>query len=238
MVTDTAVHAEDVVPVRSRISWGAVVAGSVLALSLYFLLALLGSAVGFSVGDRVNPHNLATGAAVYAIAVTAVCLFIGGYVASQLTTGENKVEGSLYGIFVWATVFALLLWLTATGVKVGFNAMVGVAAAGTVAADTTRSGDWEASARQAGIAQERIDELKARAKDAPASAKRAVEDPQNQQAAADAATRVTWYAFFGAWVSMMAAAAGGYIGSGPTLRLFAVSYGRAERDGRPVLAGG
>ena len=41
------VHAEDLIPVRSRITWGAILAGSVLALSLYFLLALLGGAVGF-----------------------------------------------------------------------------------------------------------------------------------------------------------------------------------------------
>ena len=34
----------------------------------------------------------------------------------------------------------------------------------------------------------------------------------------------------------VAGAAGGYVGSGPTLRLFALSTGRADHDGRPVLA--
>jgi hypothetical protein len=237
MTADSTVHAEDLVPVRSRIAWSAVLAGSVLALSLYFLLALLGSAVGFSVGDRVDAHNLAVSSAVYAIAVTALCLFVGGYVASQLTTGENKVEGAMYGIFVWATVLALLLWLMASGVKVGFNAMVGIATAGTVAADNTRQVDWEASARQAGVPQDRIEDWKAKAKDAPAAA-RAATDPQNQQAAADAATRVTWYAFFGAWVSMMAAAVGGYIGSGPTFQLFSLSEAPGGRRGLAVGARG
>ena len=232
MVANAAVRTEDMVPVRSRVSWGAIIAGSVLALSLYFMLALLGGAVGLSISDKVNPSNLSTGAAAYAIFVTALCLFFGGYVASQLTTGENKIEGSLYGIFVWATVFAALMWLMATGVKVGFNAMVGVATAGKVAADNSRPGDWEASARQAGVPADRIEEWKAKAKDAPASARQAVEDPQNQQAAADAATRVTWYAFFGAWISMMAAAAGGYVGSGPTIQLLAISVGRVRQDQR------
>lgn len=236
MSTNVAVQTEDLVPVRSRISWPAIVAGSVLALSLYFLLALLGGAIGLSVGDKVSPQNLSVGAAVYAIAVTAVCLFLGGCVASQLTTGENKMEGTLYGVFVWATVFALLMWMVASGVKVGFNAMVGVATASTVTANNTTQADWEASARQAGVPPERIEEWKAKAKDAPAAVREAALDPANQQAAADAATRVTWYAFFGAWVSMMAAAAGGYVGSGPTIRLLSISAAPLERTGRPVVA--
>jgi hypothetical protein len=231
MHTTSSVQAEDLVPVRSRISWSAIVAGSVLALSLYFLLALLGSAIGLSVSDKVSGRTLNSGAAVYAIVVTAVCLFFGGYVASQLTTGENKIEGGLYGIFVWATVFAMLLWLMASGVKMGFNAVVGVATAG--GAVDARPVDWEAAARQAGVPPERIEEWKQKANAAPA-ARPAAEDPANQQAAADAATRATWYAFFGAWVSMMAAAGGGYLGSGPTLRLFAMSAGR-EPTGRPAI---
>lgn len=232
MATSVAIQTEDVVPVRSRIAWPAIVAGSVLALSLYFLLALLGGAIGFSIGDKVSARGLSVGAAVYAIAVTAVCLFLGGCVASQLTTGENKMEGALYGIFVWATVFALLMWMMASGVRVGFNAMVGVATAGTVTAANTTQADWEAGARQARVPQERIDEWKAQAKDAPAAAKQAAEDPENQKAAAEAATRVTWYAFLGAWVSMMAAAAGGYVGSGPTIRLLSISA--APLDTRAV----
>ena len=61
MAVDSAVHAEDLVPVRSRISWGAIVAGSVLALALYFLLTLLGGAVGLSVSDKFDGRNIGTG---------------------------------------------------------------------------------------------------------------------------------------------------------------------------------
>ncbi|HEY1188517.1 MAG TPA: hypothetical protein VGE74_12770, partial [Gemmata sp.] len=134
-----------------------------------------------------------------------------------------EMEGSLYGIFVWATVFAVLVWMTVAGVKVGFNAMVGGATAGTVTASNTPQSDWEALARRAGVPQERIEEWKAKAKGAPAAAKQAAEDPANQKAAAEAATRVTWYAFSGAWVSVTAAAAGRYVGSGPAIRLLSIS---------------
>lgn len=61
-----------------------------------------------------------------------------------------------------------------------------------------RQVDWEAAARQAGVPADRIEEWKQPARDTPAAAWQAAEDPQNQQAAADAATRVTWYAFIGA----------------------------------------
>ena len=229
MTTNSPVQPEDVVPVRSRVSWPAILAGSVLALSLYFLLALLGVATGLSVGDKVSPHALGVGTVVYAVAVTALCLFLGGCVASQLTTGENKTEGALYGIFVWAVVFGLLLWLTAAGVRVGFNAVVGAATAGTVAAAGTPQAEWEAAARQAGVPAERIEEWKAKAKDAPAAAQQAAQNPANQQAAADAGTRAAWYAFLGAWLSMAAAAAGGYLGAGPTFRLLSISP-----DARPL----
>jgi uncharacterized membrane protein len=219
IVTESPVHTEDLLPVRSRINWGAILAGAILALSLYFFFGLLGSAVGLSISDNVNANTLGTSAMIYAIAITAICLFVGGYVASQLTTGENKLEGGLYGIFVWATVSAIMLTMMASGMRIGLHAMAGM----TAAADNTRRVDWEATARQAGVPQARIEEWKAQAQAAPAEARQAVNDPQNQKAAAEATTRAAWYAFFGVWISMMAAAAGGYVGSGPTLHMLSIA---------------
>ncbi|MDY3555234.1 hypothetical protein R5W24_004373 [Gemmata sp. JC717] len=227
------VGVEDLAGVRSRISWGAILAGSVLAVALYFLLTLLGGAIGFSVSDKFGGRTIGIAAAVYAIVVTAFCLFAGGFVASQLTTGENKREAAMYGLLVWAAVFAMLLWLMASGVKAGFNSMVGVATAGgnvaDVAAKNVSQADAEEAARRFGFTQQQIDEVKAKAKSAPADARAAAEDPANRQRAEDAAreagdvaTRVTWYSFLGTLVSMLAAAAGGYVGAGPTFRLFAV----------------
>ncbi|MBX9625451.1 MAG: hypothetical protein K2X82_16715 [Gemmataceae bacterium] len=237
-----SVGTEDLMGVRSRISWGAILAGSVLALALYFLLTLLGGAIGLSVSDNVDGRNLATGAAIYAILVTALSLFVGGLVAAQLTTGENKREAALYGLLVWAAVFAMLLWLMASGVRAGFNAMVGVATAGATAgqaaAQNTTAADWEALAQRAGYTPQQIESFKQQARTAPAQVGAAAQDPatrqQAEQAARDAgeaATRVTWYTFLGVLVSMLAAAAGGYVGAGPTFRLFAVPVGGAGYSG-------
>ena len=234
MALDTTVGAEDVMPVRSRISWAPILAGSVVALSLYFLLTLFGAALGFSISDKTSTQGLAIGAAVYAIVMTAVCLFVGGLVASQLSVGENKLEGALYGVLVWAVVFAMLMWLMATGVKAGFNAMVGVATAGSAignaAGQKMTPEEREAVARDFGFDQKQIDEVKQKAKDVQAQAKATVEDPTAKEKAeelarkaGEAAATVSWLTFAGTLIAMLAAVAGGRFGAGPTFQLFAVT---------------
>lgn len=225
MTKDTPVHAEDVIPVRSRISWGAIIAGSILALALYFLLTLLGAAVGLSINDRVSDRGLAIGAVVWAIVVTAGCLFLGGYVASQLTTGENKTEGVLYGLLVWGAMFAMLLFLMATGVRAGFNALVGLATpASNVAANP--NANWEATARQRGATDADIERFRTSMNNAPAAVQDAFRNPENRQIVEENATRAAWYSFGGILVSMIAAALGGLVGAGPTFRLFTVQVRR------------
>jgi len=235
MVSNSPVQTEDLVAVGSRIRWGAIVAGSVLSLALYFLLTLLGGAIGFSVSDRTTAQELGMAAAVWAIGVTAVCLFVGGFVSSQFTVGENKSEAAVYGLLVWAVVFGMLLWLMATGVRVGFNAMIGVATAGNavvnVNAQNANSTDWESAALRAGFDRKQIDDVKQRVKDAPAQAQATIDESAlrvkadvTAREAAQAATTVTWLTFAGTLLSMLAAAAGGYVGSGPALRLFAFSH--------------
>lgn len=216
MTDSSAVRAEDILPVKSRISWGPIFAGAALSLALYFLLMLLGAALGMSVSDRVRAENLGTGAAIWAILTTAFCLFVGGIVTSQLSVGENKLEALLYGLIMWAVVFGMLMWLMASGVRGSFNAIVGLATAGAVA---TPDHDWESAARRGGVSQEQINEWNQKVKNSPESARKTAEDPQNQQAALEVATKTAWWAFAGTLVSMLAAAAGSLVGSGPTIRL-------------------
>jgi len=239
MANNETIRAEDVLPVRSRISWGAIFAGAMVALSLYFLLTLLGTALGLSVSDRVRPQTLGTAAVVWSIVVTMLSLFVGGYVTSQCSVGENRFEAALYGVILWGVLFSMLLGLMASGVRAGFYAMVGMShATQAVTGDTTARG-WEEMARRAGASQEQIDQFK---KNIPSTdqARRTAEDPENQQAAAEAATRVTWWAFLGTLMSMLASIAGSCVGAGPTFRLVTSSYlGTRDEAGRrhPVGAG-
>jgi hypothetical protein len=167
----------------------------------------------------VRAENIATGAALWAIAATLIALFAGGFVVSQCTVGENKGEAVMYGVVLWGVLFGMLLWLTATGVRAGFHAMVGLATVGETTGQTTTAGDWEAGARRAGVSQKAMDDWKRETANTPGAARRAAEDPQNQQAVAEGATRVTWWALVGTLLSMLAAVVGALVGAGPTLRL-------------------
>jgi len=231
MANSTPIRAEDVLPTGSRVSWGPIFAGATLALALYFLLTLVGSAIGWSVSDRVRPSSVGTGAAVWAILSTVAALFVGGWVTTQLTVGENKAEAVMHGLILWGVLFAMLLWLMATGVRSGFNAMVGMSHAGGAVTQGTTSEDWEGAARRAGVSQTTIDEWRRKAADAPEAVRRTTEDPESQQAAADAVTRVTWWAVLGTILSMAAAVIGALVGAGPTFRLIAVG----SRPGHPVF---
>jgi hypothetical protein len=204
-MNDVAPRVEDFASVGSRVSWGAILAGTFLALGIYFLFATLGTAVGLAVSDRANPTTVPTGAVAWAFVTTVVALFVGGLVTSQYTVGENKTEAVMSGIIMWAALFTLLLVLSGAGIRSGFSAM---AAMGNVPS-------WEAAARDAGVPADQIENWRR-------SAAQAVQNPQNQQAVADTARRLAWYAFAGTWLSMLAAAVGALVGAGPTFRLVAV----------------
>lgn len=218
----TPLRVEDFLPVRSRVCWGAIFAGAVVALATYLVLTLLGGAIGLSVSGSVRGTTLGTGAAVWAVITTGAALFLGGWVTSQTTVGENKMEAVVHGIIMWGAVLAMVLWMAAVGVRSGFNALMSVAYAGAAGAEDLTSQDWEAAARRAGVSQETITDWKQKAKDAPANARAAVEDPTNRQAASEYATAATWWTLLGTVLSMLAAVVGALVGAGPSFRLMAV----------------
>jgi hypothetical protein len=212
--TDSAPQAEDLFSVGSRISWAAILGGSLVALALYFMFTTLGAAVGLSISDRVNPTNLQIAAVAWTILTLCVALFVGGLMASLFSVGENKVEAVFYGVIMWAFLLFIFLCMGAVGVRSGISGMVGLAQVAQASGP-----DWEANAREAGVPNETIEEWRRKAQDTVAKAN----DPQKQEEMKAAATRVAWYAFAGTWISMIAAAAGSWIGAGPTFRVVSLS---------------
>ncbi len=139
--------------VGSRISWGAIFAGALLALGIYSLLTVLGGAVGLSISDRVQPTTLKNTAIVWALLTLVVSIFVGGVATSQFTVGETKMEALLYGVIMWALLFGILAALSAAGVRSGFHAMAGMADS----AQATSTQSWETLARQAGVPADQIE---------------------------------------------------------------------------------
>jgi hypothetical protein len=216
--TDT-VRPEDVTSVGTRISWGAVIAGGVVAMAVYVVLTTLGAAIGFSIGRDTRVETLANGALVWAIATTALALFAGGWTTSQLTAGETKCESMIHGLILWGTVVAAMLWMTASGIRSGFNGMLSVAYAGHVATE----GDLDAAARQLGFNQAQIDEAKAKLNRTAEDARDTANDRDTRDQAKDSARRgaamITWGALFGILLSMGAAIGGAVVGAGPSRQL-------------------
>jgi hypothetical protein len=227
--TTPEVGVQDLFPVRSRISWGAIAGGAVVARAIYFLLTLLGTAIGASVVTNTTSERgmnaLITAGVVWAVAATMIGLFVGGWVASQLSVGESPREAAVYGIVVWGTVLALLLFLLTAGVRSGFNAMIGMA---TVAEQAERNepGIWEDSARRAGYTQDQIDKMRETVKDGPARALEALKDPEYRETAGRRITAAAWWTLLGTVLSMGAAIGGALTGAGPRFRLLLASHAR------------
>jgi Protein of unknown function (DUF2795) len=93
---------------RSRISWGAVIAGAIVAAATSLLLSLLGAAFGGgSVGDlqaaaRGEANAAGLGVAIWAIIDLFLSMAFGGYVASRLSGTHSHLDGELHGITMWA----------------------------------------------------------------------------------------------------------------------------------------
>jgi hypothetical protein len=55
-----------------------------------------------------------------------IALFLGGWVTSRFTVGEDRLESVLNGAIVWGACFILLLWLASVGLGMGYSTMVAV----------------------------------------------------------------------------------------------------------------
>ncbi len=153
--TTPTLKATDLLAVKSRVSWGAISAGAMVSLAIYFLLTLLGIAAGLEVARR-RPQEVADslglGIAIFSIFTLLVSMFFGGWATSRLAVGESKLEAVLYGVILWGVLFVGMFWLVGAGVRVGFGAMLGLASGAVVVAD-----DDPSAASSQGVATTLID---------------------------------------------------------------------------------
>ncbi|MDY3551344.1 hypothetical protein R5W24_000419 [Gemmata sp. JC717] len=219
---------EDVAGVRSRLSWPAILAGAICAVATNLVLTLFFGAIGLTIAEAgVRANAIGVGALVAALLSIIVALFVGGWVSTQLTAGENEREAVLYGILTWALVVGFSLALVGMGARAGYFALVG---GSMVASQSPAAQNWEQSARDAGVSQERIDAWKANLD--PNKAREAAADPATRERAEHAAIGASWAALVGVMLSMASAIAGAMAGRGVAFRLLptgrAVSIERRE----------
>lgn len=122
------------------ISWGAVLAGAVVALATMVLLGFLGAGIGFAVVDPQYDESplsgMTTGTIIYLGFAQLASMFVGGYVAAALSSSISMRSAVLHGVTVWglATLASVYMAVTASVslVQTSFSALSSAAsAAGT-----------------------------------------------------------------------------------------------------------
>jgi hypothetical protein len=94
----------------SRVSWGAVVAGGVIAAAIAATLNILGAAIGATTIDAVgrttpDAGSLGIGAIAWLVVANTIALAVGGYTAARLSGSADSTDGLLHGLAVWAVAF-------------------------------------------------------------------------------------------------------------------------------------
>lgn len=211
---------------RRRISWGAIIAGTIAALAVQLLLTLLGLSIGMWAVDpsagQEGFQGIGIGAAIWGLASFIIALFAGGWIAGRMAGLESKFDGLLEGFMVWGLVTVITFMLLTTAI----SGIVGGAAG--LAGDALTS------------ASEQIDNPKQMLQEFGRSFRDEIEemqDPEVQQQAAEQAKQTgeevasagaatSFWAFLALLLGAIAAAFAGHLGSGSGLKEAAAESGR------------
>ncbi len=152
----------------SRISWGAIIAGAIVALTIGLMLNALGAGIGATTIDATargtpSASSFGIGAAIWLLLSNLIGLAAGGYVAARLSGTADNTDGTLHGLAVWGTTFlisAVLLGNLVSGIAStatsGVSSLLGsvasgagsaASAVGQQAADRTSTGTLQSMAQ-------------------------------------------------------------------------------------------
>lgn len=115
-----------------RISWGAVIAGVVVALVAQLILSLLGLGIGFGSIEPLQQSNpfsgLGTGALIWWVVSMLIALFLGGMTSARLAGVPRAFDSMLHGVLTFSvfTLVSFYLLTTAIGSIIsGAGSLVG-----------------------------------------------------------------------------------------------------------------
>lgn len=109
--------AEDIRTIAiNQISWGAVLAGVVIALITQLLLNMLGAGIGLATldpGTSDNPSlgGFGIGAGIWWVLSGIIASFVGGWIAGRLAGKPRESTGGLHGLTTWAVTSLVVVYL-------------------------------------------------------------------------------------------------------------------------------
>ena len=178
----------------SRASWGALLAGAVVAVTVGIALNTLGLAIGSGLVDAVDRDTptattMTVSAGVWLLVSNLVALFIGGLVAGRLSGTACKTDASFHGLGVWGIAF--LFAFVVMG-NVGSNVAGRVAnAVGSVAGGAAHAVGSAASGAAGQIDPEAVIERTRMALTAPSDPAQMTTEQRSAEIASIIGTRVT-----------------------------------------------
>lgn len=102
-----------------RVSWGAILVGTVVALALMVFFSTLGIAIGAAAVDPLYDDNplsgVGVGSGLYLIVTQLISLAVGGFAAAKLAGVPRMPSSLLHGVAVWALATLLLAWTAIAG---------------------------------------------------------------------------------------------------------------------------
>jgi hypothetical protein len=103
----------------TKVSWGGVFAGVLVAVGLLFLLGALGVAVGISAADpgETQASSLGAGAGIWAGLSLLVALFVGGMVSTRVGAITDGTTGFFEGALVWVVSILMMVYFASSGVS-------------------------------------------------------------------------------------------------------------------------
>ncbi|MGO1502780.1 MAG: hypothetical protein ACTHWH_16020 [Marinobacter sp.] len=109
-----------------RVSWGAIIAGAVIAVALMTFFTIFGIGLGAAIIDPQFDQNLGEGvsitAGIYLVVTQLIALGAGGFVAARMAGIPRTISSLLHGASVWAVTTVFIAWMSVIGAGTMFGA--------------------------------------------------------------------------------------------------------------------
>jgi len=140
---------------QGSLRWGAVLAGTAVAVGIWLVLQMLGMGIGLSAIDTDDAGSLrgvGIGTTVWSLIAPVLALFVGGIVAGRLSQSYDKKHRGTHGLVVWAltatlgtlALVSVVNQLASTAVRAGGAAMSGAGGAMATMAGPLHEADLDA----------------------------------------------------------------------------------------------
>jgi hypothetical protein len=100
---------------RSHVSWGAVIAGSLLSISILVLSASFAYACGVPAYSGQETTVYGWGAGIWAVVTSIVAFYAGGCLSAYMSASTDYRFHMLHGVLTWSLALPLLLIILSWG---------------------------------------------------------------------------------------------------------------------------